>query len=106
MFSIGMWNVNLLVSNNLPRTNDNIEAYHNAFKSSLSCLHPNTWKFIGTLKKEESLALTRKMQVENGEATQRKKKYKEANARLQNIVRNYNSKDKLSFLKYISHDVK
>ena len=41
------------------------------------------------------------MQVENGEATQRKKKYKETNALLQNIVRNYNSDDKLSFLKYI-----
>ena len=53
IFSSDMWNVNLLVSNNLPRTNNNIEACHNAFKSSLSCLHPNIWKFIETLKKEE-----------------------------------------------------
>ena len=44
------------------------------------------------------------MQVENGEATQRKK-YKEANAWLQNIVGNYNSDDKLSLLKYISHNL-
>ena len=45
------------------------------------------------------------MQVENGEATQRKK-YKETNARLHNIVRNYNSDDKLFLLKYISHNLK
>ena len=55
-FPIALWNVFEPVEHNRSRTNNSIESYHNALQSSMTNIHPNLWKLISYLKKEEILA--------------------------------------------------
>lgn len=105
-FPIEIWNSYERFNNNMPRTNNSIEAYHNALQSSLSCSHPNIWMLISALKKEESLSKTKVMQFEVGRPIQRQKRYKDKNVRLENIVSRYDPENKVKFLKCIGHNLK
>ena len=44
------WNVNIRVQDHLPRTNNNLEGWHNRFAQIVEQPHPNIWKFIDILK--------------------------------------------------------
>ena len=59
LFSKELWNVHEQVENDLPRTNNSLEAFHNAFTAGINT-HPNIWRFIWLLMKEESLSQTKK----------------------------------------------
>ena len=39
----------------LPRTNNSVEGWHCRFQSSITCKHPNFWKFMEALKGEQTL---------------------------------------------------
>ncbi|KAF0719628.1 MULE domain-containing protein, partial [Aphis craccivora] len=39
---------------NIPRTNNSVEGWHNSFSSTLNVIHPSIWKCIEAFKKEES----------------------------------------------------
>ena len=66
-FPIDSWNVCFRTETDMPRTNNHLEGYHNALQSSLSCTHPNLWKLIAALKREEQLAQLKKMEFDRGE---------------------------------------
>ena len=55
MFSIDLWNMFHRSDDELPRTNNSVEGWHRAFQGHLSSCHPNFWKFLGILQKEESI---------------------------------------------------
>uniref|UniRef100_A0A6P7GX96 Uncharacterized protein LOC114343419 n=1 Tax=Diabrotica virgifera virgifera TaxID=50390 RepID=A0A6P7GX96_DIAVI len=55
MFPRNLWNCFEFIEEDLPRTNNAVEGWHNSFSSILNAAHPNLWKFITGLKKEESL---------------------------------------------------
>ena len=48
-FQHAMWNMNIRVLDQLPRTNNNLEGWHNRFSGSLGN-HADIWKFINALK--------------------------------------------------------
>ena len=105
LFPIDSWNVHLRTDSEMPRTNNHLEGYHNALQSSLSCIHPNIWKFINGLKKEEHLAQLKKIQFDGGEICEKKKKYKDINKRLQTIIERYSDQNKTGFLRAIAHNL-
>ena len=41
----------------LPRTNNAVEGWHRRFQANVGAYHPNFWKFIDILKREEMLRL-------------------------------------------------
>ena len=51
---INLWNTFNRTDQELPRTNNSIEGWHQNFQGHLSACHPNFWKFINVLKKEEA----------------------------------------------------
>ena len=53
-FEHSLWNVYDRVVNNLPRTTNALEGWHNAFARSVGHAHASIWKFIETLKKEHA----------------------------------------------------
>ncbi|XP_068232264.1 uncharacterized protein [Palaemon carinicauda] len=55
-FPLCFWNVYSRVVNSLPRTNNNVEAFHNSLNKSVGNAHPNIWRLIDALKDEERLA--------------------------------------------------
>ncbi|CAF1475340.1 unnamed protein product [Rotaria magnacalcarata] len=50
-FSIGLWNVNSALINNMPRTNNHVEGY-NSRLGSLFPVHPHIYRFIELLRDE------------------------------------------------------
>ena len=77
-----------------PRTNNHLEGYHCALQSVVSGVHPDIWKLILALKKEESLAHLKNVQFDGGHGIPEKRKYKDLNERLKNIVLRYDSQKK------------
>ncbi|CAF3146688.1 unnamed protein product [Rotaria socialis] len=43
-----------MVSANLPRSNNSIEGWHNAFAKRVSIAHPTTTKLTGKIRREQS----------------------------------------------------
>ena len=43
------------VCKDLPRTNNAVEGWHRRFQANVGAYHPNFWKFIDILKREQSL---------------------------------------------------
>ena len=98
---VRFWNVKKRVDEDLPRTNNAVEGFHSALRSSITCKHPNVWKFIATLKKEE-LQQTKIIHVNRGDAPARKKIYKTIDRQPKTLVNTYDNSNKISFLDNIA----
>ncbi|KII65317.1 hypothetical protein RF11_02737 [Thelohanellus kitauei] len=55
IFPISYWNQYNRVIENLPRTNNNLEGWHNGFNMLVNCSHPHIFQFLSSLKDEQSL---------------------------------------------------
>ncbi|ODM88747.1 hypothetical protein Ocin01_17935 [Orchesella cincta] len=54
-FDIAEWNYFHRVAEDLARTNNAVEGWHRGFQSQLGAAHPTIWKFIETIRKQQSL---------------------------------------------------
>lgn len=104
-FAIPSWNVHQRTTNDLPRTNNSVEAWHNTIQNAITCKHPTIWKLIDAIKKEEALALKKKIDFDRGIDVILRHKYKDVNKRLQNAIERYNPNDKITFLRGIAHNM-
>ena len=55
LFPIEFWNHHLEVPQGFPKTTNYVEAWHRSYNANVGCHHPNIWKFITALKKEQGL---------------------------------------------------
>ena len=53
LFPMKLWNRFHRTAEELPRTNNNIEAWHNSFQANVSSIHPTFRKFLDVLLSEE-----------------------------------------------------
>jgi hypothetical protein len=105
-FPIKLWNCYDLIKNDIRRTNNAIEGWHNSFKSILNAVHPSIWKFIDALKKEEKLNRLRVHQfIAGNEPKPTKKKYKDSASRIKNICQKFESRSIEHFLKGIAQNI-
>ena len=81
----------------MPWTNNNIEGFNNAFSKNVAQYHPNIWKCISFLKKEEILVKTKILPFERGDGSNNSKKYKNVNDRIKRTVELYDEDDKIKF---------
>ena len=86
LYPVNFWNVNKRVDEDLPRINNAVEGFHSVIFSSTTCKHPNVWKLIAALKKEEEFQQTKIIQVNRGNAPARKKIYKSIDRQLKILV--------------------
>ena len=105
LFPVATWNVHDRVETDIPRTNNSLEGFHNAFQSSILNTHPNLWKLLKALRKEESLAATRVLHRDKGDSKTSKKKYTTLNTRLTTLVKNYDGQNKLQYLRSIAYNL-
>lgn len=54
IFSISVWNMYERLQSHLPRTNNSLEAWHNAFQQTVDCHHPSMARFLTKLKQEQA----------------------------------------------------
>ena len=55
MFPIRIWNMFSRVNSRLSRTNNNVEGWHNAFKSTVVNSFPSFCNYLMLLQREQSL---------------------------------------------------
>ncbi|CAF0998609.1 unnamed protein product [Brachionus calyciflorus] len=89
MFEINLWNVYKRVKECIPRSNNFVEAWHNAF-SSLLDHHPLIYELIDVLRKEQKTSEMNLVKLKTGIHYKRKPKYITLDERIQVIVDNYN----------------
>ena len=106
LFAIDLWNMYHRTDQELPRTNNSIEGWHRSFQAHLSACHPNVWKFISILKKEEALVRTSILQHQGGHPVPpQRRRYADCNARIIRIVDNYPNRQLMDYLRSIAHNI-
>ena len=107
MFPINVWNMVDRTEEELPRTNNHIEGWHRRFSLNCDSVHPNIWKFIESLRREENLVRAEINQVLGGHAVTQKKKYAQCAARVKHIVVTYPARrvDMLRYLRSIAYNL-
>ena len=103
-FPIRLWNMYTRMLNNMPRTNNCVEGWHNAFKSGICHAHPSFSKLLIHLQREQSLQEAIYAKWEGGSIKQRSKQSIEQENRLQNIVEDYQNREILSYLRGIAYN--
>ncbi|CAF4063073.1 unnamed protein product [Rotaria sp. Silwood1] len=99
MFPINLWNMTVRVKNNMHRTNNHVEAWHQKLNSAFQCKHPTLWTFLDKLIKEENNMHSDIINAMSG-SQPRKRKNESLNTRLYNLVQNPHT-DVEDQLKYI-----
>ncbi|KAF0759986.1 MULE domain-containing protein, partial [Aphis craccivora] len=107
-FQTSMWNCYERVLKNKPRTNNSVEGWHHAFNLSLGENHVTIWKFITFLKQEQALQELRLEKLISGEPSpkKKKKKYKNHDEMILNVVTNFNETPALLYLREIAQNIK
>lgn len=106
LFKIPEWNVHVRVVEKIAKTNNNIEGWHRGFHSLLQCDHPRIWRFINSLKKEQSLNELRITQYLAGQQPPpRRPLYRDTAERINRIVDDYENRPALELLTSIAHNL-
>ena len=68
LFPIELWNMFNRTTEELPRKNKNIEAWHNSFPANVLSIHPTFWKFLDVLLRAERIVQVAILQNQAGHA--------------------------------------
>ena len=103
-FQIIIWNMDSRKLNNMPRTNNSVEGWYNAFKSGICHAHPSLAKLLTFLRREQALQEAIYTKWEAGFVKERSKKSIEQEQRLFHIVEDYQNREILSYLRGIAYN--
>ena len=105
-FEVNLWSCYERTLNCIPRTNNMLEGWHNAFKKRMVIIHPTEEKLLRKLHSEQASTEMVLEQISQGKAVGRSnKKYVVVNARLKNIVEGYSIENVLEFLRAIAQNL-
>ena len=105
LFPVETWNCHERVLNGVDRTNNYAEAAHKRLKEEFGVHHPSIWTFIDKLKRSqvgrdaffESL-------LAGGQPPKKRAKYVRCDRAIERLVRDYNNRTKIQFLRGIAHN--
>jgi len=105
-FAVSMWSQFERVKNDLPRTTNSLEGWHNALKGVVNKAHPSISALVVKLRLEESTVSNKVERIAAGHPAQRKKKkYQAVDERIKRVVDAYNNDNILPFLRNIAHNI-
>ena len=93
------WNLFKRVHESIPRTNNFVEAWHNAFSKMLKS-HPLVYKLVDWLRKEQVLAAEKVVFAKTGVRHTRKPEYVKLDERLKALIEVY---EKNNFEEYFEN---
>ena len=106
LFAHHLWNVNERVQQNLPRTTNVVEGWHNAFTNSAAQAHANIWTFVDCIKREHATVRMKAIQDDAGVLPpRRKRRYAELNTRITFIVNDFDNRTIMGFLRATSYNL-
>ncbi|KII73500.1 hypothetical protein RF11_00093 [Thelohanellus kitauei] len=85
------------------KTNNVIEGCYNSFSKSLGLSHPNIWKFLKAIQKEQNLNEFKLAQADAGAKTPQGRIYRDITLRIENIIRKVLLRNVLrnNFVRYV-----
>ena len=105
LFDLGLWNMYNQTLDDLPRTNNAVEGWHRSFQANVGAYHPNFWKFIDILKREQNLTQVNIAQAQAGHQPEpQRRRYLDSNQRIKNIVQDYHNRDIMQYLWGLAHN--
>lgn len=88
-YPIASWNAFTRLQDGVPRTNNQVEAWHTAFQGSVEHAHPTFFRLLDAIKREERLQrVVYEGLVAGEQPTRHLKKYVRINKNLRNLLRN------------------
>ncbi|CAM4928514.1 unnamed protein product [Rotaria socialis] len=100
LFTIELWNVYDRIVANLPRSNNSIEGWHNAFAKRVAIVHPSVSKLTEKIRREQSKFELDIAQIRQGQEPKPKKlKYRKLDERIKRLVDDYHNLDLGEYLK-------
>ena len=105
-FPYAWWGVYDRVMNDLPRTNNAVEGWHNKFNQHVGCHHANIWKIIDIIQKEEDLSEVELTHIRQGRpAVDPNPVYVRVNENVSNVVTDYANRAPLDYLRGIAYNI-
>ncbi|CAF1433378.1 unnamed protein product [Rotaria sp. Silwood1] len=105
-FNYELWNVYERVINNLPRSNNSVEGWHNGFANRVSNAHPSTAKLADKIRREQSKFEIDIERINQGHELKMKKTiYRKLNERMVRVVNIYDKNQLDQYLKNVSANV-
>ena len=102
LFPMKLWNRFHRTAEELPRTNNNIEAWHNSFQANVSSIHPT----FRCSTERRTQCLRRMLQNQAGHAPEpQRRRYADFNARTLWIVDDYLNQHVMDYLRHIAHNL-
>ena len=90
MFPIELWNAYDQTIMNLPRSNNSIEGWHNAFAKRVAIVHPSVTKLAEKIRREQSKFEIDIAQIRQGQEPKPKKvQYQKLDERIKRLVDDY-----------------
>lgn len=104
IFPHELWSVYDRVINGLPRTTNALEGWHHSFKRSVGQCNATIWKFIDCLKREHAgMHLKIAHDIAGVPPPIQKRRYRDLNARILTVTRDYENRNTVDFLRAISY---
>ncbi|KAK4876031.1 hypothetical protein RN001_012453 [Aquatica leii] len=105
LFPVDMWNLHERTLNGEDRTNNHAEASHRRLQTELTMDHPTIWKLIEGLKKvQKGRDVFYERLVAGNSPPKNIKKYRDVDERILRLVRDYEDRDIIEFLRVIAHN--
>ena len=106
LFDMELWNMYNQTIDDLPRTNNAVEGCHRSFQANVGAYHPNFWRFINILKREQNLTQVNIAQARAGHpAEPQRRRYQDSNQRIKNIVQDYPNRNIMQYLRGLAHNI-
>jgi hypothetical protein len=106
LFVHELWNVYDRVVEDLPRSNNAIEGWHNAFANRVLISHPSISKLADKIRQEQSKFEIDIEQVRQGhEPKPKKASYKKVDDRIKRLVQAYDNNNLAQYLKGLAANV-
>ena len=100
-----MWSCYERTINGQQRTNSHAEAAHKRLQTELQMDHPSIWKFIDGLKRiQKGRDVFYERMIAGQPPPAKRRKYRQADERLLNLVRDYENRPILEYLRGIAHN--
>lgn len=105
MFSPALWSVYNNVLNSLPRTTNNVEAWHSRWAKLVGESHVGTFRIIEEMPLEQKASVSRASVWLAGGATGKRKETIDKDVRLQRVVQNYKEYQLLDYINAVASNL-
>ncbi|CAN7996554.1 unnamed protein product [Ixodes hexagonus] len=90
-FPPSLWSCHERVVDELPKTNNSVEAWHRSVQSALGFQHPDPYRLVEALKTEQSLTQQKDVDGQRGRIPSGSKPYARVSQRLRNVLSQYDT---------------